>query len=143
MNTEIYAKSYANFYEKLSSKSPVGTYKDFFDENSEFEDPFQKLKGLEKIFAVFEDMYKKLYNPRFIVDEVVCSNEVAYLRWIFEYSLDENKEKQSFVGISRVTFNEEGKVKSHIDYWDASQHVYEKIPLLGSILRFIKSKLHA
>jgi steroid delta-isomerase len=31
----------------------------------------------------------------------------------------------------------------HRDYWDAAEELYEKIPVLGSILRWLKSKLKA
>ena len=49
--------------------------------------------------------------------------------------------KSRFEGVSRMQINEEGKVISHIDYWDAAENVYEKIPLLGAVLRFIKRKI--
>jgi hypothetical protein len=29
----------------------------------------------------------------------------------------------------------------HRDFWDAAQQVYEKIPLLGSVVRMIRRKL--
>lgn len=141
--TGMFAEDYAAFYEDLSSELAQEAYARFFDDYSEFEDPFQKVKGLVAIHHVFVDMYEKLHAPRFVVDEVIADKEVAYLKWQFIYALSAKQEQQSFTGVSRVTFTSTGKVLSHTDYWDAGQHVYEKIPILGSIIRLIKRKLHA
>ncbi|WP_373031545.1 hypothetical protein [Sulfurovum sp.] len=34
--------------------------------------------------------------------------------------------------------NHEDKIISHTDYWDAAENMYEKMPIVGSLLRFIK-----
>jgi len=143
MSTQVYAEAYARFYEKLSPKSTKEEYGVFFDNSSKFEDPFQKVEGLNAIHKVFVNMYETLHNPHFVVDEIVCSEDVAYLKWHFFYAYSEGREEEHFVGVSRVTFSKSAKVLSHVDYWDAAQHVYEKIPLLGSLIRFIKRKIHA
>ena len=143
MNNEIITHAYSEFFESLSAGFTKEHYSEFFDVHSEFQDPFQKVQGLDSIYNIFADMYLKLYNPYFVVNEVVCSNEVSYLRWEFFYSLSQTAQKESFIGVSRVTFSTDGKVLSHIDYWDAAEHIYEKIPLLGSFIRFFKRKIHA
>jgi ketosteroid isomerase-like protein len=143
MNTKVIADAYAEFYENLTAEAPKEEYALFFDDSSEFQDPFQKVQGLNAIHTIFVNMYKTLENPRFQVEEVICSDDVAYLRWKFVYALSKNSKEESFTGVSRVVFTESAKVTSHIDYWDAAEHVYEKIPLLGSLLRFIKRKIHA
>ena len=137
------AKSYIAFFNNLDKQSVRGDYLKFFDENSYFEDPFQKVKGIDKIYKIFEDMYAKLYNPRFYIQECVSSENVSYIKWTFTYKSDENAPETSFVGLSRVEFGDNGKVLEHIDFWDAGANVYEKIPLLGTIIRFIKRKIRA
>lgn len=143
MGTQEIALAYAKFYEELSVSTPRETYGVFFDKNSEFSDPFQKVKGLNFIHKIFVNMYKQLHQPRFVVDEVVSSADVAYIKWRFYYSLSENAKAESFTGVSRVTFTQGAKVKTHVDFWDAAENVYEKIPLLGALLRFIKRRVHA
>jgi len=143
MDTQTFAQAYAKFYENLSKDSTKEDYGVFFDKHSEFEDPFQKLKGLDAIHNIFVDMYKKLHNPHFIIDEVVSDGEVAYIRWDFKYALSSKAKEESFRGLTRVTFTASAKVKTHIDYWDAGKNVYEKIPVLGFFIRLIKRKLHA
>jgi hypothetical protein len=137
------SKQYVEFFENLNRKSQRGDYTKFFDENSYFEDPFQKVKGIDKIYFIFEDMYAKLYNPRFVIQECISNKDISYIKWKFIYSNDKQSKENSFIGISRVEFSKNGKVLKHVDFWDAGANVYEKIPVLGSIIRFIKSKIHA
>ena len=138
-----YAIQYGDFFENLSKEDTEESYRIFFDENSSFEDPFQKVQGLDAIYKVFEHMYTTLVDPKFRVDEIIENDSIAYLKWHFYFKLSKNEEEQSFVGVSRVEFDRLGKVISHVDYWDAASNMYEKIPLLGSLLRMIKRKLHA
>lgn len=140
MESEI--KKYTNFFENLEHNTSIDEYGVFFDENSIFEDPFQKVKGLESIYNVFQNMYKQLHNPQFLVDEIICDKGVAYLRWRFSYSFSKNTEIQSFEGVSRVALGKNMKVLSHNDYWDAAFNIYEKFPILGFVIRFIKKRIH-
>lgn len=134
---------YAEFFELLHPYTHLKEYEVFFDENSCFEDPFQKVQGVAKIYHIFEDMYAKLYNPRFEVHECISQENTSYLKWTFLYQMGANSKVESFVGVSRVVFREDGKVKEHIDFWDAGVNVYEKIPIFGSLIRYIKRKMHA
>ena len=43
--------------------------------------------------------------------------------------------------MSEVIFNEQGMVIEHIDYWDSGEQFYEKIPIIGGLLRIIKNRL--
>lgn len=138
-----YAKQYANFFETLTKESNLESYSVFFNEDSSFEDPFQKVQGLDSIYRVFEHMYETLYEPRFVITELVENTSVTYLKWDFYFKLSQDTSEHSFEGVSRVNFSDAGKVLSHTDYWDAANNVYEKVPLLGSILRFIKRKIRA
>jgi len=136
------AQKYADFFETINSKTPLEEYKEFFDENSYFEDPFQKVTGVVKIYNIFEDMYIKLFNPRFEIYEVVSNENISYIKWKFLYQVNEKSSVDSFIGISRIELSDDGKVMEHVDYWDTGSNIYEKIPLLGSIIRYIKSKIH-
>ncbi len=143
MKIEQTARAYADFFESISKETSMESYAKLFDVNVCFEDPFQKVIGIEKVYHVFEHMFTTLYDPRFIVNEIVCDKQCAYLRWTFSYQRSPKLNIEKFTGVSRVQFLETGKVLSHVDYWDAAENIYEKVPLLGSVLRLIKRKVRA
>lgn len=137
------AKIYASFFENIDKTTTIGAYKKIFDENVQFKDPFHDIKGLKKLYKIFEDMYIKLDKPSFKVTEIIEQNNIAYLKWDFIFSFKDSNKEESFEVVSRVEFNEENKVISHIDYWDSSSNLYEKIPILSFFMRFIKSKINS
>jgi hypothetical protein len=47
----------------------------------------------------------------------------------------------SIDGVSEVAFDEAGKVRSHIDHWDAAGGLYERLPLIGAVLRHLRRRL--
>ena len=143
MKNEQTAKTYAEFFESISQETPIEAYGEIFDEKVYFEDPFQKVIGLAEVYGVFQHMFETLHNPHFIVDEIVCGNTSTYLRWTFSYHRSSKHELEKFTGVSHVQFLETGKVLSHVDYWDAAENIYEKVPILGSVLRLIKQRIKA
>jgi hypothetical protein len=132
---------YARFFESLTPETPLEAFRDCFDDYAGFSDPFHTVIGVEAIYQVFEKMYADLYKPRFKIDEVIANDDVAYIRWHFFYRFKEHGAPQNFSGVSRVEFSSSGKVLKHTDYWDAASNLYEHLPLIGSIMRFIKERI--
>lgn len=137
MKNKDYLKAYCEFFETINKDTQFEKYNYFFDENSIFQDPFQKVVGVEKIYEVFQDMYE----AKFIVLSHSCDETQSFIHWIFEYKTKKDSDFNSFEGVSIVKFNDNARVSSHVDYWDAASNIYEKIPLLGFILRLIKKKI--
>jgi len=137
-----HAQNYAHFFETINENTKIQEYKIIFDENVYFKDPFHEINGINNLFAIFEEMYIKLDHPRFKVSEIIEQENIAYLKWNFYFSFKEKRKEESFEGVSRVEFNANNKVISHIDYWDASSNLYEKIPVLSFFMRFIKKRIN-
>lgn len=138
----LYVKRYVDFFESLNKNTPFNKYEEIFINSVYFKDPFQKTKDLKSLYKIFMHMYETLHEPHFVVKEIALTNNIAYIQWVFIYKRFKNADFESFMGVSRVTFNKEGKVISHIDYWDSAT-IYEKIPLLGSLINFVKKRIKA
>ena len=134
-------KNYAYFFENITMDTALTEYEKIFDVQAKFKDPFNEVQGVEKIYEIFQDMYLTLDNPKFEIIETVSKENFAYLKWNFVFSLKNDSQKKSFEGVSRVEFNKEGKAISHIDFWDAGENVYEKIPILSFFIKLIKRKI--
>lgn len=130
-------ESYGHFFETLSPTFKDEEFEAVFATDARFADPFQSVVGIKAIIGVFRHMYATLKNPRFEILETFGDADKGYIRWRFHY------DSSSFEGVSHVRFDSEGKVLSHIDYWDAASNVYEHIPLLGTVLRWLKHRIKA
>ena len=41
-------------------------------------------------------------------------------------------------GASMVMFADDGRVMTHVDYWDAASQLYEKLPIIGWLLKKLR-----
>jgi hypothetical protein len=130
-----------HFFETLNDKVQIESFQTIYDDSVIFKDPFNDVKGITAVYEIFEHMYKSLKKPRFVVKEYITKENVVYVKWDFIFAFKGEKNENSFEGVSRLEINTEGKVVSHVDFWDAAEHMYEKMPIVGSLLRFIKRKI--
>lgn len=132
---------YANFFENINKETTIHEFSTVFDLKAKFKDPFHEVEGIVEIFKIFQKMYENLDNPKFKILETVSDKNISYIRWEFSFSFKKQKEVQSFIGLSRVVFNSENKAIIHEDFWDAGENIYEKIPFISSIIKFVKNKI--
>lgn len=131
----------ARFYENLSP-SALSELKQVYAGHAFFKDPFNEVTGLDAIRAVFAHMYVALHEPRFEVTSRFGEGREAFLAWnfIFRFKDTRPEEWQCVRGSSHLKFDADGRIEYHRDYWDTAEELYEKIPLLGSFMRWIKKK---
>lgn len=74
----------------------------------------------------------------------ICGNGEGdyYARWSMMIAFKRFKRGQQThsIGMSHLRFDADGKVVLHQDYWDSSQGLFEHVPLLGAMIRFIKRR---
>jgi len=126
------------FYNDFSPAS-VARFPEFYSANAWFKDPFNEVRGISAIQHIFTHMFGQVAEPRFVVTEQVIDTNGAMLVWEFFFRMKLWREGKIHVirGISHLKFDAEGKVFYHRDYWDAAEELYEKLPLIGSIFRFL------
>jgi len=49
---------------------------------------------------------------------------------------------QTVRGGTHVVLNDVGLVQLHRDYWDAAEELYEKFPLVGHMMRWLKRRVN-
>lgn len=112
---------------------------EMYAQDAVFVDPFNQLTGLASVRAVYQHMFDTLKQPRFVVTTIVERERDGFMTWDFLFECRGQAQKIS--GCTQFELNDQGLIVLHRDYWDAAQQVYEKIPLLGSVLRMIRRKL--
>lgn len=132
------------FYNNFSPES-VARFPEFYSSDAWFKDPFNEVRGIAAIQRIFTHMFTQVAAPRFVVTEQVVDTNGAMLVWEFHFRMGlwGRGKVQVIRGISHLKFDAGGKVSYHRDYWDAAGELYEKLPLLGSIVRFIRKMFAA
>lgn len=128
--------NYVKLFESLNLKN-LYKFDKLLDENIYFEDPFNKVYGIENFKKIFSNTLTKLDNVEFKVLNIISKNNIYIIKWEMIYFAF-NKTNSIF-GLSEVTISENNKIVSHIDYWDSYNNFYTKIPFLGLIFKFVLS----
>lgn len=135
-------EKYKTYFEALSPET-IDDLDELVTGDIRFVDPFQDVTGVEEMKYVLGKMFDDVDSPAFtITDLAIGLEEAAYLRWRFTFVSKKGKEWR-FRGISEVHFNEEGRIKQHIDHWDSASQLYEKVPGLGSAVQLLKKRVSA
>lgn len=113
----------------------------FYARDAHFKDPFNEVQGLQAIEAIFQHMFRTLDGPHFLVKERLAQGQQAFLTWDFRFRFKGKPDWQLIHGATRLQFDPQGLVVLHRDYWDAAEELYEKLPVLGSLMRWLKRRV--
>lgn len=112
---------------------------EFYTAEARFKDPFNDVTGVPAIRRIFEHMFTALDEPRFVVRDIVAEGEQCFLTWDMHFRMKRfSREPQVIHGGSHLRFAADGRVALHRDYWDAAEELYEKLPLVGALMRWLK-----
>ncbi len=124
-------------YISLFSKLTPDNIKDFDDLISQeiiFVDPFNNVRGKVAFKNIFYHMFKKVKDPKFIVLDYAINEKRVFLKWKMTFVAF--KSLQTIEGMSELLLNDDGKVVSHVDYWDSLKGLFIKIPFIGYFYKF-------
>ena len=116
----------------------------FYAADARFKDPFNDVQGLAAIQSVFRHMYAALDEPRFVVRDIIVQGDQCFLSWDFIFRFKRMRSGlQTVRGGSQLQVDTIGLITMHRDYWDAAEELYEKLPLLGSLMRWLKKRANS
>ena len=135
------AKGLAQLYEQLTP-AKLKQLDQYYASNARFKDPFNEVEGIAAIAGIFEHMFATLDAPRFVVTASMAQGEAAFLVWEFHFRFRRWNQQtdQCIQGATHVHFDKQGLVVLHRDYWDAAEELYEKLPALGVLMRWLRRR---
>ena len=131
MNNEN-VKKYIKLFSDLTPEK-IRFFDEIIDKNIVFIDPFNNVKGSENFKKIFYHMFKNVKNPKFSVLDFSIGKKNVYLKW--EMSFIAFNSNQKIEGVSEIILNKNGKISSHIDYWDSLNGLFIKLPFIGVLYR--------
>jgi hypothetical protein len=130
-----------DFFETLSPAS-LDQLDAFYTPDAYFKDPFNEVRGLAAVRGIFSHMYEALEQPRFVVTGRIVDGDQCFLTWNFEFRFKrfDTATLQTVRGGSHLKFTAKGLIDFHRDYWDAAEELYEKLPVVGGLMRWLKKR---
>ncbi|NVK20381.1 MAG: nuclear transport factor 2 family protein [Methylocystaceae bacterium] len=130
---------YIDLFENLTPEA-IANCDEIVSPDIHFKDPFNDFKGIEIFKRMMFKTLKEVRDPKFHILDQACSETRHYVRWDFEGRVT-GLGLLTFSGMSEIVYDDEQRVIEHIDHWDASEQLYEKLPVLGWPITCLKKRL--
>lgn len=130
------------YFESLRPED-VPAIAQWYADDARFRDPFNDVCGTQAIEAIFARMFAQLDAPRFRIRDAVEGDRQAFLTWDFEFRFRRGDRAtiQTIHGATLLRFDAAGRIREHRDYWDAAGELYEKLPFVGALLRWLRRRV--
>ena len=142
LSTAASVNRLAQLYESISPEL-LPQLAQCYASGARFKDPFNDIQGSAAIVRVFEHMFASMEQPRFIVTQRIVQGDQAFLVWEFYFRLRHKRmaNEQFIRGATHLQFDPQGLVSLHRDYWDAAEELYEKLPIVSLLMRWLRRKI--
>jgi ketosteroid isomerase-like protein len=128
------------YFESITPQSAT-RIDEIYTADAWFKDPFNEVRGAAAIRRIFEHMFEQVGSPRFVIREVVAQGSDAFMTWDFLFRSRRLGDREQVVrGASHLKFADDGRIRYHRDYWDAAEELYEKLPLVGGLMRLLRRR---
>jgi limonene-1,2-epoxide hydrolase len=131
------------FISDLSTTTVKAQIRDVYAPRLFFNDTLKTVRdvdALEKYFLSSDDGMAA-YGLK--VEQTASTPEGVFVRWRMDVTFRKfhKGQVQSSIGITHIRFDKDGRVVYHQDYWDSGSNFYEKLPVLGMLIRAVKNRL--
>jgi len=110
-----------------------------YTEDVHFRDPISEVHGLVELRRYFERFAAAAAGARFeITDEIVQPGEAAVF-WTMVMQEKDGTDGRRFQGVSHMKVRD--RISEERDYFDLGDAVYDHVPVLGWLTRFVRSRL--
>ena len=126
------------------SRADLARLDELYAPDAQFKDPFNEVRGVAPIRRIFEHMFDTLDEPRFVIGDVIVQGDQCFLGWEFRFRMRRfDRREQCIRGATHLRLDGDGRITLHRDYWDAAEELYEKLPGVGALMRWLRRRVNA
>jgi hypothetical protein len=134
---------FENFLSHLDEQTAREETEKVYATDAFLNDTLKTIHGSPAIREYFIKTAQGLDGMTVRFNDVARSGGTYYFRWTMDTRMKHLARGKTVrtIGVTLVRFDPQGRVLVHQDYWDSSQGVWEHVPVMGSVIRWIRSRL--
>lgn len=134
-------EKFIDFYRDLGLHS-IGKLDGIYHPNVKFVDPVGEHNGLPQVEHYFTHLLTTTKSCQFVVTSLLSEDEKALARWQMKMRHPKIGKGREVVldGVSELVI-EDGFIMQQTDFYDMGTMIYEHLPVLGPLIRFVKRKM--
>jgi limonene-1,2-epoxide hydrolase len=135
-------EQFKSTYQNMNA-SNIASIESLYAEQIEFNHPFHKVIGLRALKNYFEELYENVDSVSFSFGECINQGDQYFIEWEMTVCHPKlNKGEPILVpGATLFKVDQQEKIIFHRDYFDAGVMLYEHIPLLGRLIKWVKGRI--
>ncbi|BFM12871.1 nuclear transport factor 2 family protein [Simiduia litorea] len=128
-------------YATFDSRS-VSQLNSIYAKDAVFIDPIHKVVGLDHIIGYFTDMCTNLVSCRFAYLHQARQDDDVFIQWqmVFQHKTLAGGRDVVVPGVTRLKIAHD-LIIEHEDFYDMGAMVYEKIPMFGRFITWLRKRL--
>ena len=125
---------------RILHEADLSRLRELYSERILFKDTVHEIRGLVELEDYFTSLCSELSDCRFeYLDEIVGDNS-AYIKWMMHFKHPRLGNRLISVrGVSNLKFSD--RIDFHEDFYDMGAMLYEQLPLLGNVTRWLRLRL--
>lgn len=129
------------YFETLTL-SAVGNLGEFYTPNAYAKGPLHEVRTSAEIAMMLTHLLQRVDMARFDITASVLQHNQALLVWDLHFHLKRRPDDEQVIhGASHLRFAADGRIAYQRDYWDATEDVYDKLPVIGRFTRWLRKRL--
>ncbi len=108
-----------------------------------FNDTFKIIEDIDELILYMSHSASQVESTNVKVLDVIRSDHDYFIRWsmVMKLKIKGKSIESESIGMTQLRFNQAGKVVFHQDFWDSSEAFFEHLPVMGGVVKKIKSML--
>lgn len=137
---QLLLNSFKTFYQN-SGELHLEQIDALYTQDIEFRDPLHTILGILALKSYMKNLYANSRDIRFEYTDELSGENWATITWLMHFrhpSLAGGK-LISVRGITQIRFTD--RIFYHEDFYDLGAMIYQHVPVLGRIIRFINQRI--
>ena len=140
MNTNAHLIERFKAFFKALHESDLSRLRSLYSDNIVFKDPVHEIRGLVELEDYFTSMCSDLTDCRFEYLDELVTDDAAYIKWMMHFKHPRLGNRLIHVrGVSHLEISD--RIEFHEDFYDMGAMLYEQLPLLGNVTRWLRLRL--
>jgi len=140
MKTEAPIMQRFKDYFRVLHESDLSQLRQIYADGIVFKDPVHEIRGLVELEDYFTTMCADLSDCRFEYLDELQNDSAAYVKWLMHFKHPRLGNRLISVrGVSHLQISD--KIDYHEDFYDMGAMLYEQLPVLGNVTRWLRLRL--
>jgi len=137
--SDLLLDSFKTYFGRLH-EADLSRLREFYTDKVVFKDPVHEIRGLVELEDYFTSLCAELSECRIEYLDEIVSEGSAYVKWVMHFKHPRLGNRLISVrGVSHIQFGE--KIDFQEDFYDMGAMLYEQLPVLGNVTRWLKLRL--